>query len=206
MPDQSISLHKKLVIVTHQKMKIRKITYNLSLTGLLSLAVYSCSKDDTPQPVEPTADTSVPFTLTQEMLDAAIFVSDPQDTLFTGNPFGQRELAARNNYRSIFSTSPKSQPLQVGDINAIRAFSNLDGEKGALLFVDVMVKREAGYNPQGNDFEYIRIPFDSLVDYQQHPNGVVPDLISKNRGLGTNILSVNCVNCHRSANDFIFYN
>ena len=69
-----------------------------------------------------------------------------------------------------------------------------------------MVKREAGFNTAGNDFEYMRIAFDPSVNYEEHPNGLVPDSTNSGvRGLGTNILTVNCVDCHKNTSGFIFY-
>jgi hypothetical protein len=46
-----------------------------------------------------------------------------------------------------------------------------------------MVKREAGYNPQGNDFEYMRIPFDAATNYTLHPNGNLPSVHKQNLGV-----------------------
>jgi hypothetical protein len=170
-----------------------------------SILLYSCSKDDTGHPVEE-PDVNKPFVITQELLDAATFVSAANDTLIIGNPFNEREIEAQNNFRSIFSNVPKSNTLKSGDIITIINFANENGRPGRQLFVDVMVKRESGFNAEGNDFEYMRIMYDPSVDYKAHPNGILPDIKDTNaRGMGGNILTVDCVTCHRKTADFIFY-
>ena len=179
----------------------------LTAIGIVYMSIfsYSCSKDDKLQPDIPPENVS-PFVLTQQLLDSATFVSEATDTLIIGDPFGAREPSAQNDFRSIFSTADKNQPLKAGHIIAIRAYTNKNGHRDKLLFVDVMVKRETGFNPDGNDFEYMRIMYDPLVDYNKHPNGLVPDINNtKVRGLGDNILSINCVSCHQRTDDFIFY-
>jgi hypothetical protein len=170
-----------------------------------SLLLYSCSKDDVAQPIgQP--EVTKPFLITQALLDAATHVSAANDTLIIGNPFNEREIEMQDKFRSIFSNVPKSNQLKAGDIITIINYANVNGHRGTQLFTDIMVKRESGFNPEGNDFEYMRIMFDPSVDYQAHPNGILPDITNtKARGLGGNILSVDCVTCHKRTEDFIYY-
>lgn len=191
---------------THGTFRVRRKSKVVGLLCLFFMCVtlYSCTKESVVQPE--VADGPGTFLITQQALDAATFVTDARDTLFTGNPFGAREVEARPNFRAIFSSANKSQVQQPGHITVIRSFANVDGRRGTLLFADVMVKREAGFNAGGNNFEYMRIPYDSSVDYGLHPNGMLPEISNTSmRGVGTNILSINCVTCHVTTADFIFY-
>lgn len=175
----------------------------------LVFAMMSCSREES---IEPTAaeeeEEEVPFLLTQELLDAATFVRAASDTLISGDPFaGRNNDPARLLIRDVFTNVQPGQRLAEGSIIAVRAFEDNNGRRGNLVQVDVMVKRAAGFNPSGADFEYIRTPFDPNVNYRQHPNGLVPELLSSARGLDLQVEPLSCVNCHRFAGgeDFVWH-
>jgi hypothetical protein len=173
-----------------------RTSFYLILVGSLQ----SCKQD------EATGPGISQVLIIQAQLNAVTLVSSPADTMITGNPFVEREVEERAHIRDIFTNYSTSEPISEGDIIAIRSFINENGRRGTLRFVDVMVKRETGYNTAGNDFEYMRIPYEASTDYSLHPNGMLPDTSQVQfRGLGTNILSVNCVTCHNRVTDFIFF-
>ena len=69
-----------------------------------------------------------------------------------------------------------------------------------LLVSFAMVKREAGYDPGNNDWEYLMIGFDEENDYSTHPFGM---LDKANRGK-----LQGCIDCHAKAGggDFLWVN
>lgn len=181
---------------------MKKITI-ISIIIVAVITFYSCTKES----AEPTPQQNQVILITQQQLNAATIVNQASDTLIIGNPFLEREEAARNNFRDILTNFSRNKAIQPGNIIVIRNFTNNKGSRGSFLFTDVMVKRELGFNPSGNDFEYMRIPFDSTTNYTLNPNGLLPQVSNLQlRGLGINILSVNCVTCHNRTNDFVFFN
>ena len=81
----------------------------------------------------------------------------------------------------------------------------MDGIRGPLDFVDIMVRREAEFNPGAGSFEYFRMDFDAATDYTVNPNGLVP-ITDNSRDRGTDVARAGCVACHRFApgSDFFF--
>jgi hypothetical protein len=143
----------------------------------------------------------------QEILDNAVLVVQNSDLGITGNPFGTRFAAAEiNSIRDISTNKRTNERIRAGHVFVIKSFQNQNGQKGQLINIHIMVKRENGFNPTGGDFEYINIDFDPTTDYAQHPNGELPALTdTANRGL--DITRFACVNCHRHSStngDFLF--
>ena len=69
-----------------------------------------------------------------------------------------------------------------------------------LLVSFAMVKREAGFDPTNQDWEYFMIGFDENNDYSVHPFGT---LEGANRGK-----LQGCIDCHTKAGggDFLWVN
>jgi hypothetical protein len=185
--------------------------------GLLMLAA-ACQPDTTSEPA-PTdaprgpliasslAGPSGSGLISQADLDSAIRVVQPADRLILGNPFGVRtDPAEINSIREILTNKRLNEPFRPGHIIVIRSFENRNGERGNLRNNHIMVKRAAGYNPAGGDFEYINIDFDPQHDYARHPNGALPALTdTQNRGI--DIARFRCVQCHQhtsAGGDFLF--
>lgn len=185
-----------------------KTTLFLSF-GIILLT--SCSSPE-PQPVVPnenqpseTLPEIQPFLLTQASLDSVLVIVAPSDTAITGNAFGVRTDGSDRNIKDIYTNKPLNRAIRTGDIFVIRSFQNIDGVRGPLDFVDIMVRRESGFNATAGDFEYFRMDFDATTDYSINPNGLVPTL-DNSRDRGTDIARAGCVACHRLApgSDFHF--
>jgi len=127
------------------------------------------------------------------------------DTAITGNGFEVRSDGSDLNIKDIYTSKPLGRAVQVGDIFVVRSFQNVNGRKGQLDFIDIMVLREASFNSAGADFEYFRIDFDPQTDYDLNPNGLVP-VQSNSSDRGLDIARAGCVACHRFAagSDFLF--
>lgn len=179
--------------------------------SFLIMLLTSCSSSD-PEPVIPgtnppseTLPENRPFLLTQALLDSVLIIVAPADTAITGNGFGVRIDGSDRNIKDIYTNKPLNRAIQVGDIFVIRSFQNINGRKGPLDFVDIMVRRETGFNASAGSFEYFRMDFDDATDYTRNPNGLVP-ILNNNRDRGLDIARAGCVACHRFApgTDFLF--
>jgi hypothetical protein len=164
----------------------------------------SCKKDT----VE---EETTPYILTQADLDKAIIINAVTDSAIIGNPFLHQSPPVQALFRDVFTNVPKSQITKKGTIYVIKAYPNVNGKRGTEVLSDIMIKREKGFNPLGLDFEYLRIVFDSTVDYKKHPNGMLPAANSASRGDGRNIVagtfpSNNCISCHVRDDNFLFTN
>lgn len=181
----------------------------LGLVWLPFICLTACQQDDSTE-MEPPSNTPAPrrrILITQEQLDSAVVVPSSSDTSFTGNPFLQREPSEQNNVRSIFANISKTAAIRPSAVYVIRNFTNESGQRGQLLFIDVMVKREPGFNSNSLDFEFMRIRFDSSNDYTLHPNGILPDTTQTLlRGLDLPVSGTTCATCHRLATtDLLFH-
>ncbi len=190
-------------------MKVLLVSSTLSLfTVTMSLVSCNNQEADVITPDNSViANSQIRPIFTQATLDSAILVAQPSDLSITGNPFGTRfNQTEINSIRDIFTNKRPSETLRAGHVFAIRSFQNNNGQRGQLINVHIMVKRERGYNPNGGDFEYINIDFDPQTNYQLNPNGILPALTDgANRGL--DVVRFNCVQCHRDSragSDFLF--
>jgi hypothetical protein len=127
----------------------------LIITCGMNPLLISCSGTmDQPLPAEPvnagnSESIDNRFLLTQKMLDAVIPVVAPSDTAITGNSFGVRNDGSDRSIKNIYTNKPTNRAIQVGDIIVIQCFINENGGRGTLEFVDIMVKRENGFDSSG---------------------------------------------------------
>lgn len=171
---------------------------NQKLFGLpivmLALVFSSCSKDDDP----------VQFIISQADLDAvSVLIGD-----YTGGEGahgGPDGISADSTVRVVYAISDLKGAVSGGTIVTKNTFHRgLDGNASDKLYVSfAMVKREAGYYPDGGDWEYSVMPNDGSTDYTAHPNGMLPAAETAMRGKLTD-----CASCHSGAGggDFLFVN
>ncbi len=186
----------------------------LALTPLLLLAWYGCGRNNGNDPAPAGADrtANTPFLITQAQLDAITLVPAGNLSGITGDPFNARRgdsLTVATVLRDITANRTLSDSVTAGSVYTLRSFYHTGGVRGDLKHVDVMVKREAGYNPAGGDFEFIRIMADSTTDYRLNPNGRLPDTTQTLlRGRDVLVAGGNsCRRCHAAAagGDFLFH-
>ena len=179
-------------------MKRFTIIYVTLITICLSLVWAGCSYNT---PEAPT------FNVAQEQLDEATMLSSNQDTSIVGDPFNAFSadtLTKKHKLRDLFENISLDQHVSVGTIMVRRAYYYpwTHYKRDSLINTLVMVKREAGYYPEGGDWEYIDIKYNKNTDYVVNPNGM---LIS----LSDNIIRgkiPKCANCHALAgSSFLFH-
>jgi hypothetical protein len=177
-------------------MKTKNRFFISAVMVLMVLFTLSCSNDN---------DANPEYNITQAELDAVSgFIGEyTGGTMAHGGPDG---TSADSTIRLVYaSISSLDGDIPVGTIVAKNTYKRgADGNKTDELFVSfAMVKREAGYNTEGGDFEYIMIPYNETVDYSAHPYGILPD---KNTD-GWGKLEM-CMGCHLAAggSDFLFVN
>lgn len=175
-------------------MKKFKIFATLVLSVAFIGFMASCNDDDDDDEV-------IVIDITQEQLDAAI---NPIMLDLTGGNFehGGPIADPDSTYRDIFG-SVTNLPTDVppGTIITKKTWMAEDGMKTDQLYVSfAMVKREAGYDPENENWEYIMLPYDETNDYSMHPFG---QLEGSNRGK-----LQGCIDCHAKAGsgDYLFVN
>ena len=91
-----------------------------------------------------------------------------------------------NSVGEASSFGAASLPYPVGTIFVKNSYPESDGEMGDLSGVTVMVKRDAGYDPENADWEYINLSASLAINGQGTING--------------------CISCHDVAanRDYIF--
>ena len=140
-----------------------------------------------------------PFQITQAQLDSATIVLDKDITGDPHNAFPKDDVATRENkIRDLVSSIAKDATIAVGSVFVRRAYKYENGKRGELINAVIMVKREAGYYPEGADYEYMNIAYDANTDYTKHPNGMLPPVTDTDRrGKGEKLKG--CVTCHSVA-------
>jgi len=150
-------------------MKRFTIARTILIIGCISLLWISCSYN-TPQ---------VPaFNVTQEQLNHATILSSAQDTAIVGDPFNafaSDTFTTKHKLRDLFDNISLDKNVTIGTIMARRSYYYpwTQYKRDSLLNVVVMIKREAGYNPQGGDWEYMDIKYNKNTNYIQNPNGML---------------------------------
>jgi len=172
--------------------------WNVFLAGCVAMALVlsSCSDDDDKDPAE--------LLITQAQLDESTnFIKS-----FTGGQMahaGPLVDDADSTIREVFSSEISLDGgLSTGVIVTKNTYKkNPDGSKGDLLLSFAMIKREAGYDDENENWEYVMIPFDENVDYSDHPYGILPEVGSDMRGQ-----LASCISCHAGGGggDYLFVN
>ena len=178
---------------------MKKFNYFLFVLYLFSIAIVSCDKDD--------VDVD-PFVATQADLDAATTkILEVTGDEFQDFPHNGTTDPGDSTFRIIYANrSSLTGDLPKGTIVTKRTYqATPDGMKGDKLFVTfAMIKREAGFDPDNANWEYVMMPNDGSNDYTMHPNGALPDISSAMRGADVG----QCRTCHSgaAAGDFLFVN
>ncbi|MEE4260065.1 MAG: hypothetical protein V2I62_09910 [Bacteroidales bacterium] len=173
----------------------------LIFTTVLSaiILIAGCKKEDKDE-------TPATYTVTQSDLNKA---ATAEDLGVSGTPFGQdvsiphngSTMSPDSTIRDIYSNLNRAATIEMGTIFTKHTFlMNEDGSKGDLQVTFAMVKREAGYNPEGGDFEYIMMPNDGSIDYGVNPNGELPD-VSQTDMRGKLAM---CASCHSKSSSYVF--
>lgn len=168
------------------------------LTLSISMSFISCSNDEN-DTVE-----QEPFVASQTDLNAATTAVDLD---VSGTPYGEDVTVAHNGQpvspdstiRDIYSSnSSLSDDIEVGSIFTKHTYlKNEDGSNGNLAVTFAMIKHEAGYYPDGGDWEYVLMPNDGSNNYDENPNGKLPpESATSMRGE-----LANCASCHSAGGD-----
>ena len=179
-------------------MKTHKLFLYAMILAAFGLGFAGCSDED---------DEDDPFIATQADLDAAMTkILEVNGDEFQDFAHNGTDASSDSTYRVIYAnTSGLSGNIPKGTIVAKHTYSATpDGQKGDKLFVTfAMIKREAGYNPDSDDWEFAQMPNDGSHNYSANPHGTLPSTDSPMRGkLG------GCISCHNKAagGDMLFVN
>lgn len=161
----------------------------------LVLMLSGCSDENTP----------AEFLVTQSQLDASTNLI----ATVTGGSMAHAGPLASNpdsTIREVFSseTSLDGDHARGLIVTKNTYKKNADGSKGDLLLSFAMIKREAGYDDDNENWEYIVNAASDEVDYDAHPFGMLPDVGNTDaRGQLSS-----CVACHAGAGggDYLFIN
>ena len=168
-----------------------KNTLKLSFLALLIMTGFTftaCEEDD-----DDDVEMNEPFTTTQADIDNSTFVVGTYDT-------AESSLGAHggdNTIRDVYAST--SEGLDYRTVITKRIYAKEEnGDKGDLTEVYAMVKHEAGYNPDGGDWEWIIIPGSSVTT--ENPNGMLSEARLRSKEASV------CISCHRVADgdDFSF--
>ncbi len=162
--------------------------------SICTALLISCSEDKDDSPV----------VISQAELDAvSVYIGS-----WTGGQMahgGPEGTSADSTIREVHATSDLAGSIPPRTIITKNTHKRgLDGNASDQIYVSfAMVKREAGYYPEGGDYEYIMMPNDGTVDFDSHPFGILPEEESEMRGQ----LNM-CATCHTDADggDFLFVN
>jgi len=174
------------------------ICYFAVLTLSLAMVWAGCSYHTPEVPI---------FNLTQEQLDGATILTLSGDTAIVGDPFNAFStdtLTTKHKLRDLFENISLDSHIAVGTIMARKAYYYpwKNHERDSLINTVVMVKREAGYYPEGGDWEYIDIKYNRNTDYKTNPNGM---LVAVNDNIIRGKIT-KCASCHALAgSNFVFH-
>lgn len=171
----------------------------LGIFVLATLFLSACNSDDNE------ADTV--FIATQEDLDEATLLIEAD---ITGSPYGTATVGhdggspADSTFRTVYANRASTKGnLPKGTIVTKHTFGkDENGNKAERRVTFAMIKREAGYFPEGGDWEYVMMPNDGSANYSVNPNGILPgEEDNMTRGKLTM-----CSSCHSASgnSNFLF--
>jgi mono/diheme cytochrome c family protein len=172
-------------------MKTHRLFLYAMILAAFGLGFAGCSDDDD--------DEDNPFVATQADLDKATIAVEN----FSGGNFahgGPNGFTGDSTVREVYaSTSDLSGEVSKGTIVTKHTFkADANGNKtDQLLVTFAMIKREAGYDTDAQNWEYVVMPYDAGTDYSTHPNGTLPGTDSPSRGADVN--NGGCKGCHSAA-------
>lgn len=171
--------------------------------SIIIVVVAGCS-DSTSDPQDDT-----PFLVSQDNLNASTNVIHEN---LTGPVYGDATVAHNGmnipsdaTFRDVYASSANLSSLPKGTIVTKHTFLKDDmGNKSGLAVTFAMVKREAGYDSENGNWEYVMMPNDGSNDYNANPNGLLPE---ESNAAQRGKLAM-CIGCHVKAggNDFLFVN
>lgn len=145
------------------------------------------------------------YTLTQTDLNNSVnsLVSD-----ITGDQYGApvsiahggENLTSDQTIRDVYGNlSGLNDEIEVGTIITKKTYLKDNSTKSDLLVTFAMVKRMEGYYETGGDWDYYMMPYDSTVDYDTNPNGLIANAAMSGK-------LEYCAGCHAKASDgdFVF--
>lgn len=168
-------------------MKRLNYLFSIGVISLMMFGLVACDDDDD----KDDNNDPEPININQSDLNGV----DNMIGEFTGTDiqdFGHPGLGDETIRVVYTNFTPITKMAEPGDIIAKNTYmKTAEGEKGDLMASFVMVKREAGYNAEGGDWEWMNIGFDDTNDYTMNPFGVLPAAGAANRGM-----LAGCIDCH----------
>ncbi|MDP4218993.1 MAG: hypothetical protein Q8916_00095 [Bacteroidota bacterium] len=184
----------------------------ISLVLLAAVIIFAagCKSDSTSTTPRTGTITQAELDNVTMRLDSGITGDDASNAFTAVND----TLTVKHKLRDLFASITKSTSVSEGDIFIRKAYyisSTSYPKRDSVINFVVMVKREAGYYPAGNDWEYIKIPYNATTDYKAHPFGLLPADTSTSTApdlTKTSLrgrLQAQCATCHAGASgDFLF--
>ena len=143
--------------------------------------------------------------LTQEMLNT---VTTMVGEKLVGPPMeDDANFTHAGGIRTVYTNmTDASAPAQPGDIIVKHSYldADQDGTEDSMVpnMIFAMRKREAGYNSDMGDWEWVRIAPDATTDFSIYPNGMIDNIAAQGKsdteGVG------GCISCHSGGEDYRF--
>lgn len=126
--------------------------FAIAMGSLLLLSPF-CKTEEDPNPT---------YTITQLDMNNATNTEDLGVTAYGADvsiPHNGMPISPDSTFRDIYSNIGASDDIKMGTIFTKKIWlRNPDGSKGMMQVTFAMAKREAGYKPDGRDFEYVKLP------------------------------------------------
>lgn len=166
----------------------------LGICSFLAFSLVSCDDDDDDD------DTTTEITLTQEMLNNAnIMQRELTGAEIQDFPHNGSNLPGDSTIRVVYTNFDDiTKTATPGDVIVKHTYlKDENGEKGDLQVTFAMVKREAGYDPDASDWEWVQMPNDAGNDFGINPNGLLDSAAARGKLDG-------CKNCHSGGTNYRF--
>ncbi len=178
------------------------------ISKILLLAIFSvgiftaCSDDDNGG-----TDAPEEYILSQEDLNNVSTVIRDE---ITGTEFGEdvsiphggQDLTADETIRHVLANQSDLSNINVGTIIVKHTYlKDENDEKGQLLATFAMVKRGGGFDPDNQDWWWLKMPNTGDIDYDTYPNGNMDKAAASGKIGG-------CNGCHGkdATGDYVFLN